>query len=797
MDKNGPMEKVIRFRFIKALLFVLLISGFHTAFAQNRTQSIQGYVTDKFTGTPLPGVNILITKDSLKLGGFTDARGYFIIRDLPVGTYHVRASYVGYKSFSSDVVLTSGKSENLEILLQEGVNELEAVSIKAYQDKTAPVNNMALMGARSFSPEETDRFAGSYGDPARMVMNYAGVLPVRDNRNDLIIRGNSAYAMQWRLDGVTIPNPNHFGASGTTGGPVTIINSNLIGRSDFFIGEFPAEYGDANAGVFDLRLMAANPDKREMWVELGWNGLEFGSQGPVIKGKKPTYLFSYRHSVADFYYKIKAEDGKSVSYQDMTLKLNFPETKSGTWAITAMGGNSQILLDETQYSESERTFKTYGEIIDNQTGMGVISVSNRLFPTKRLSINSVLAATGYKVLNTVDTFSVPQMQAFLWATENTQEIKYSASSKIHFKINEKSQLVAGALFDFYVLSFHDRQWQGSSYTQFTDTSGATTSMLQLHIGYKIRFNKHFESYLGLHSQSFFLTGSNALEPRFSLKYFIGKRSTLVYGIGLHSQVQPKMLYYVRSETSSGEPFYSNSEMDFTRSLHNAISYDFLINQNHHFKISAYYQHLYDVPVQLTNPAYSTLNFGTEYYVEREANLVNSGTGKNYGIEFTFERFLSKHFFYLFTATVFESNYTSIDGKTRNTAYNGQYAMNAVGGYELVFPKKYVSLNFGLNLTYAGGSPYVPFDVQKTVQSGRVTYDWSHAYEVRREDYKRLSLRIGVKRNYKRVSTEMSFDLQYRGDYTSIYVERIDVTTGEIFDTRNMGFYPMGNFRINF
>ena len=789
------MQKSVWIKILVSL-FLLFFNGF-VAFAQNRTQNIQGYVRDKFTGNPLPGVNILISRDSTKLGGFTDIDGYFIIRDLPVGEYRLQASYVGYKTYFTDLSLKSGRSENLEILMQEGMNELGTVSIKAYQNKTEPINNMALIGARSFSPDEANRFAGSYGDPARMVMNFAGILPVRDNRNDLIIRGNSAYALQWRLDDVDIPNPNHFGASGTTGGPITILNSNLVGRSDFFIGEFPAEYGNANAGIFDMRLMAPNPDKREMWMQLGWNGLEFGSQGPIVKGKKPGYLFSYRHSIANFYYKIKAEDGREVYYQDMTLKLNFPETKSGSWSITAMGGNSRILLDETQYSESERPFKTYGEIVDNQTAMGVLSVSNRLFLTKRLSIRTTIAATANKVQNQVDSFAVPQMQPFLWATENTQEIKYSASSKLRYKINDKSQFVAGALGDFYVMSFHDKQWQGGAYTQFTDTSNATAALLQLHVGYKIRFNKHIETYFGLHSQSFFMTASHALEPRFSVKFFMGKKSTLAYGAGLHSQTQPKMLYYVRTALPGGDVAYSNANLDFTRSWHNALTYDYLLNKFHHFKVSAYYQYLYDVPVQTTNPAYSTINFGTEYYVERKDSLVNRGTGLNYGIELTFERFLSKHFFYLLTATFFESNYTSTDNKTRSTAYNGQYAFNGVVGYELVFPKKYTSLNFGLNLTYAGGSPYVPFDVDETVKTGRTVYDWSRAYEVRREDYKRLSFRIGLKRNYKKVSTEMSFDLQYRGDYTAIYVERIDVTTGEIIDTRNMGFYPMANFRIDF
>ena len=779
------------------LLLLISISSIRTIYAQSRRQSIQGRVVDAFTGQSLPGVNILVVKDSLKMGGFTGANGYFHIPHLPVGNYNLVASYIGYKTYKVKIELRSGKAANLEILLHQAADTLKGVSIVAYEDRTAAVNNMALIGARSFSPEETDLFAGSYGDPARMAMNFAGIMPVRDNRNDLIIRGNSAFGLQWRMDGVAIPNPNHFGASATKGGPVTIVNSNLIGRSDFFIGNYPAEYGDALAGVFDMRLKNANPENREMWLELGWNGLEFGSEGPFIKGKKANYLFAYRHSVANAFYHIKGQNGKEVDYQDMTVKLNFPETRTGNWSLMAMGGNSRILLDETKYSPDERNFESWGEVIDNRTAMGVVSLSNQLFPNKKMRIKTTIAATANKVFNEVDTFSVPQYEPFLWATENTLETDYSLSSQIYYKTGKNSRLVAGGVFDYYVMDFHDSRYEHQKYFYYTDTSAARAQMLQLHIGYKFQPGKHFETYLGLHSQSFFMNHSNALEPRLTVKYSISKKSSLSFGSGLYSQLQAKMMYYVRTQSPDGKISLTNIHLGFTRAFHNSLEFNHSFNKHLRIKTTAYYQYLYDVPVKMTNPPYSLLNFGTEYFVEREDSLANKGTGRNYGLEFTFEHFPARHLFYLVTATFFHSTYTSIDHVERSTAYDGRYVFNLLGGYELVFPKKYVSMNFGLNFTYAGGSPYVPFDVNKTLQTHTTQYDWENAYSVRRKDYARLSLRIGVKRNYKKVSTEMYFDLQYRDDYTSIFIERIDVTNGQIIDTRKMGFYPMGNIKLNF
>ncbi len=196
--------------------------------------------------------------------------------------------------------------------------------------------------------------------------------------------------------------------------------------------------------------------------------------------------------------------------------------------------------------------------------------------------------------------------------------------------------------------------------------------------------------------------------------------------------------------------------------------------------------------------YSILNEGTEYFVDRQTNLLNKGTGNNYGIELTFEKFMHKNYFFLFTTSLFQSDYKGFDGKSRSTSFNGNYVFNAVGGYELpVGKKKTRVLIFGLRLTWAGGRPYVPYDQEATVEQGTVVYDWENAYNVKYDDYTRGSFRFGMRRNQKKFSIEFAIDLQYRANYTYVYLYRIDVTTGEIYKTYNMGFYPTANWRINF
>lgn len=766
--------------------------------AQNLTQTIQGKVFDNFTETPLPRVNIIVIKDSILMGTSTNSDGEFLIKNLPIGKYTIKASFIGYENFIKDNLnLGSGRAINIDINLNVMAQSLDEISVSGWGRKNDPRNNMAVIGARSFTLEETNRYAGAYGDPARMAMNYAGVLPVRDNRNDIIIRGNSATGLQWRIEDIEIPNPNHFGASGTTGGPITIINTNLLAKSDFFNGAFPAEYGNALAGVFDLKMKSANMQKHEKWIQMGWNGLEFGAEGPFRKNKKATYMFSYRHAITDIIYQLGVKMKDQIAYKDLSFKFNFPNTKTGNWSIIGMGGNSQIIIDELDYPENERTFDTYGEKLDNYTSMGVVGITNRVYPSKKMKITNALVVTGNTVKNRIDTFDVEDQFLFLWAIEDTKEIKFSASTKLNYKITPTISLNSGITYDYYLLSFNDVQYFTGQYVHYTDTANASASMLRAYVGSKQQLNPRLETYLGLHTQFYFFNNSKSIEPRAGIKFTINEQNDIAYGFGLHSQLQPKVLYFVRTEQSTGQMEYTNKDLDFTKSIHNTLGYNFLINKNLRLKVEAYYQYLFDVPIRIPQPEYSSINFGTEYYVERKDSLKNEGTGQNYGIEFTLERYLYRNFFYLITASLFESNYTSTDNIKRNTAYNGQYALNALGGYELTFPKKYVSLIFGINFTYAGGGPYVPFDPVKTVETGRAQYDWDNAYKVNREDYKRVSLRLGVRRNFKKASMETTFDFQYRSGYTSIYQERIDVKTGEIIDTNNMGFYPMINMRISF
>lgn len=257
-----------------------------------------------------------------------------------------------------------------------------------------------------------------------------------------------------------------------------------------------------------------------------------------------------------------------------------------------------------------------------------------------------------------------------------------------------------------------------------------------------------------------------------------------------------MIYFVISEHEN-DLYLTNKNLKFTKSFHNVLGYDYLINPDLRIKIETYYQHIYDAPVSISEPAYSLLNYGAEFYIERLDSLINKGTGRNYGIELTLEKFWSKNYFFLFTGSVFDSKYTGMDGIERNTAFNGNFAVNLLAGYEIQAPNNGRSMNLGINITYAGGRPYVPYDIDGSMQNREVRLLWEQAYKVQRDNYRRVSFRIGFRQNLKKVSIETAIDLQYRTDYTSIYYDRLDLETGDIIKTFRMGFYPMATINIRF
>ncbi len=781
----------------KILFFLLAIIVTVDASAQSGKYVFKGTVSDAETKLTIPGVNIVFYRKERPVGTITDLDGKYIFEKMPQDIDSVIFSFVGYDTYKTGPIdFSANNVQTMDISLKPSSIEIEGVEIKPYTRKDLPMDKRAFVSARSFTLAETNRYAGSYGDPARMAVNYAGVMPARDNRNDIIIRGNTPTGLQWRIDGMEIPNPNHFGASGTTGGPIIIINTNTLANSDFFTGAFPAEYGNALAGVFDLNMRPGDNAHHRHWVSIGWNGLEAGSEGPINKKNYSSYIIAYRYSfyslITDLL-KINADP----HYQDLSFKFNFPKTKIGAISVFGVGGLSHIDLYNSKYNQKTWMFDTHGEDISNHYNMGILGVNHAIKVGENSRLNTHIGITGNGVLNEIDTFSVNSPELFRWGLERAEVVKGIASTNLTGELTEKLEYSTGIKYHHFYCNFTDSQHLKDDYIIYTNSQKEQFGLYQAYGDLSYSINKHLLSYGGIHFQYFDLNNSYAIEPRFGLKLKVEPDHLFSYGFGMHSQIQPEMFYFVRTSLSDGSIAYTNMDLGFTKSIHNIISYDYRFFEDYRIKAEAYLQYLYDIPVAINNPAYASINYGAEYYIKREDSLVNEGTGKNYGLEVTLEKFLSKNYYYLVTGSLYSSKYTGLDDIERNTAFNGRFAINVLGGYEFHAPRKQTTLLLSINLTYAGGKPYVPYDVDETVQQGETIYNWDRAYDVYRPQFKRLSFRIGFRRNKPKYRMESAIDLQYRTGYTNVYIDRIDVTTGKIHNYNKMGFYPMGNLRYEF
>lgn len=800
----------------KAMLSCMFLFVVHFIVAQELKQTIRGKVADKESKSALIGASVAILGTEPLIATITNNDGEFILNNIPIGRNELKISYIGYHELILNLFLESGKQAVVNIDLEEKAQVLDEIVIKAFQRKDQPVSEMALISARSFSIEETERYAGSLGDPSRMAANYAGVMTQDDSRNDIIIRGNSPLGVLWRIDGIEIPNPNHFGALGTTGGPVSMINNNLLTNSDFLTGAFTAEYGNAISGAFDLKLRSGNNQKREFVGQIGFNGFELGAEGPFKEGKKASYLINYRYSTLAVMHFLGfgTETGSAVPYyQDLTFKVNLPGTKYGRFSLFGLGGISNInLVPDTSENADGNAYNQL--LLHTRFGsrLGVLGITHQYFFNDRNRLETCLSlqATGNNV--TVDSLNTDLTLKRAYYRSALTDIKTGISTEYKSKVNARNFINSGIILDLYSISYLDSAYDSDyqKYLKITEINHKSMLLTRAFFQWQHKFGDALTLNSGVHATFFGLNNQLVIEPRFSAQWKFHTRQSFNAGYGKHSQMQPRMVYFTQTYDSIQTRYWeTNHDVRLSRSDHFVLGYNYLMNENLRLKVEAYYQKLYGIPVSYGSPQFSMLNAGSDFSIPTVDSLVNKGKGRNYGIELTFERFLSKGYYFLVTASLFDSKYQAADRKWRNTAYNGNYVINILGGYEIRVKKKnYLTLD--LKAVWAGGKRYIPYkqEVLQLVEEVKrnpgtpVTYfdeiyDEPKSYGARFNDYIRADLRIGYKLNHKKYSEEFGIDFQNITNHKVLFGQQYDAKHAKIIDTYQAGFSPMFLYRIHF
>jgi hypothetical protein len=784
----------------KIFLFSLVLSIAFYSNAQKTvlTQIVKGIIIDEQSNNSLAGVSIAINN----IATLSAADGTFELQDIPIGRQTITASYIGYENTTiANIEVTSSKQVILEIRLREKVKKLDEIVIKSTKSKLKPLNDAAVVSARQLSIDEAFRYSGTRNDPSRMAQNFAGVSGANDGRNDIIIRGNSPAGVLWRMDGIDIPNPNHFSTLGSTGGPVSMLNINTLKNSDFLTSAFPAQYGNALSGVFDLRLRNGNRDKTEFLGQAGFNGFEFGAEGPLNKKTKSSYLFNYRYSLVAALQNIGLNFGTGSAtpyYQDATFKLNFPTKKAGTFSLFGLGGESHIHFSPESQSKDNLYATTDGSLRDRdfKNLTGVIGVSHNIFYNANTSGKTTLAISNFSATYYEDIVAAntPNKRAFYRKNNQT---KYSLGYIFNKKINAKNQLYIGTNVDVFQLKLNqDYIKNGDTVLSNLLAINQTAPLLRGFANFNHRFSDKLSTNLGLYYQQFTYNQSNSIEPRWNVKYQLKPNQSLAFGVGLHSQLQPLDVYFYQTKNTANQIELTNKNLGFTKSFHSVLGYD--VNTSKYFRIKAevYYQYIYNAAVEKIASSFSMLNSGSDFGFPDKTNLVNNGKGYNYGLELTAERFLHKGFYYLGTVSIFNSQYKGSDNVWRNTAFNSNYVINVLGGKEFSLSKK---STFGIDskLTVTGGQRYTPFDVTASKNVGYVLYKENDAYSLQNEKYIRLDLKFSYNRNGKKTTQKWYIDLQNVTGNENIYIRTLNPKTSEISQINQIGFFPNINYQITF
>lgn len=781
---------------MRNFLFIILAFISCVSYSQSITKTIRGTVTDKETFQPLIGAKVIVVGSDPLIGAVSDIDGSFRLENVPVGRQTVKITFVGYEPYIRQNIDLTSKDVVLNVQMVEAVNVMNKVEVEA-RKKGETVNKMATVSARSFSVEESNRYAGSKNDVARMAQNFAGVQGADDSRNDIVIRGNSPSGVLFRMEGIDIPNPNHFARFGTTGGPISMLNNNVMANSDFMTGAFPAEYGNATAGVFDLKMRPGNNEAHEFMFQFGFNGAEFMAEGPISRKKKSSYLINYRYSTLQLFKVLGINFGSTAvpDYQDMSFKLNFP-SKKGLTTVFGIGGVSAIDILAEDTDSSDLFAIDYSNTLF-RSNVGVVGVSHRqrIGDKSYINISAGIQTAINKVLN--DTVDFNYQNAFTTYASNSIISKQTTAIFYNHKFNARHLVKVGLFADLYLLNLRDSTYDRElmDYFHLRDFQG-NTFLYQPYGQYQFRPTENITLNLGVHLQSLTLNNRLAVEPRAGASWSISKKDRISLGYGLHSQMQPIELYFVQS-TIDGVTTQPNNNLDFNKSHHLVLGYQHRFPFGINAKFETYYQYLFDIPVQTSSSSYSILNFGADFVGIIPSNLESEGTGENYGAELTVEKFLDKGFYFLVTASVYESFYAASDGNKYNTAFNGNYTFNSLLGYELRFSEGKMALTFDGKFTVNGGKRYTPILLEESIAAGYEVRDPDNVFALRYDDYIRGDFRVAFKMIGEKVTQEWAVDIQNITNRRNIFYTEYSAASERINTVYQTGLLPIGQYRIYF
>jgi hypothetical protein len=759
---------------------------------------VRGTVSDKISQQLLPGAAVVVVNSNPFIGTTTDENGNFKLSGVPVGKQTLKITFMGYKEITmQNLSVNAGKELVLNIGLEEEISQMEEVTVSAKVQKNKPLNDMSVVSSRTFSVEESQKFAAAVNDPARMATSFAGVVQGMDGNNTISIRGNSPNGLLWRMEGVEIPNPNHFSSVGSSGGGISILSAQLLSNSDFSTGAFAAEYGNALSGVFDLKLRKGNNQKREYTFQAGFLGIDASMEGPFKKGYDGSYLINYRYSTLSLLSKMGVSIGDAATiFQDVSMNIYLPTKKLGNFSLFGFGGlssqSSTAYKDSLKWKEDE--FYRYNTNFYSNTG--ALGLTNTKLFKNQSYLKTALVFSGTQNGYYEDKLNL-NYEGVKQYEEKYLQNKLTLSSVYTQKLNAKNNIRTGFILNELGYNLLKKDISDTNVLVEKMNISGSTQTAQAFFQWNHKFNNGFTTNAGLHYMQLLLNNSQSVEPRASVRYELSPKHSVSLGYGLHSQLQPIGIYFVRSYADDGTYATPNKKLQLSKAHHFVAGYDWNMNSFTHLKTEVYYQHLFNVPIS-NDPTstYSILNAVDGY---GQQVLVNKGLGKNYGLELTLEQYMHNNMYYLLSVSLYESKYKAPNGDWYDTYFNTNYASSFTMGKEWTLSEKRKRRIIGCNIKslFVGGLRYTPIDLPASIAAGDVKYKEKETFTKQNPAYYRLDIRVSCKRNFNKITTTLALDIQNTTNHQNVGGQYFDNKTGEVKYWYQAGLIPILSYRVEF
>ena len=709
-------------------------------FSQTPTGVISGTVINELTQQPLQDVNVVIV--STQLGSATDKKGQFRISNVPVGTHSLQITSLGFRPILvADVVVRSSRVTQVNKSLEEWYIETDEVVVEAGSYFETSSEN--LTSVQNLSYEEVRRSAGAIGDVLRLTQALPGVALTNDQRNDLVVRGGSPSENLVMVDGIEVPSLNHFGAQNTSGGPISMLNTEYLADASFYSGGFSSRYGNRLSSVLDITLHEGNRERFAADVEMGIAGFGASSEGPI--GDRGAYMISLRRSYLEL-----LQDAIGLTavpeYWNLNAKVVYELDDKNKLSFVSLGGIDDIAFNvdpndledpslENLSSNGWQTingFNWHHLISDRAFGVFTLSDAAYHYGTEIFDERVGNALTFRQDDNEGTTTARYDLTLL---PEQLGEIRLGADVK---------QLRARYRLDqpLGVLSALSPTPDRVNPVSLDDR--ITTRQLGGYIELSPRISHNFIVNLGARADHYEFIDATRISPRASLRLSLFPNLNLNASWGQFYQ-SPALIFLNARPT--------NKNLKPIRSSHYVAGVSFFPRNDIRITIEGYIKEYEDYPVSTQFPSLTLANTGDDFGVaELLFPLSSEGSGISRGMEFYIQKKLTDRFYGQLSYSYSETEHEALDGIRRKASFDIPHTFTALAGMSL---GKWA---FSGKFTYASGRPYTPYLTSTAQAQNRAIFDLSQINAERAPAYHRLDIRVDRNFNFANWSILVFLDV---------------------------------------